>query len=134
MFCAPRATVNSDGGFMSNRLSPYDRLEREAQRIARKVSAVLYSYRLEGAGFADGVPDISTLWERIGRRLVEYECDASDHGPIGQMENIALAALKSLDEWHQARGERDDAAAKERREAVKTLLRLATIDGKPVAQ
>jgi hypothetical protein len=110
----------------------YDRLDREAERIARKVDAALRSYRLAGDGFADDIPDVATLWETIGRRLVEYECAANDQCPSGQMEYMALATLKALDRWHEARGA-SDAAAQERREAVKTLLRLATVDGRPVA-
>jgi hypothetical protein len=71
------------GNGMSQKLSPDDRLDREAERIARKVSAILYSFRLVGDGFAGDFPDVSTLWERIGRRLAEYECAASDRGPLG---------------------------------------------------
>jgi hypothetical protein len=114
---------------MSQKLSPDDRLDREAERIARKVSAILYSFRLVGDGFAGDFPDVSTLWERIGRRLAEYECAASDCGPLGQMENIAFGALDALDEWHEVRGERDGAIVQERRKAI----RLATVDGMQVA-
>ena len=117
------------GSGMSKKLSPDDRLDREAERIARKVSAILYSFRLVGDGFAGDFPDVSTLWERIGRRLAEYECGASDRGPLGQMENIAFGALGALDEWHEARGERDGAPVQERRKTI----RLATVNGMQVA-
>jgi hypothetical protein len=119
---------------MSQNLSPDDRLDREAERIARKVSAILYSFRLVGDAFAGDliagdVPDVSALWERIGRRLAEYECAASNRGPLGQMENIAVGALDALDEWHEARGEWHGTPAQERRKAI----RLATVDGMQVA-
>jgi hypothetical protein len=114
---------------MSKKPSPDDRLDREAERIARKVSAILYSFRLVGDAFAGDFPDVSTLWERIGRRLAEYECAASDRGPHGQMENIALGAMNALDEWHEARGERVGAPTHERHKAI----RLATVDGMQVA-
>jgi hypothetical protein len=109
-----------------SKLSPDDRLDREAERIARKVSAILYSL---GDASSDDYPDVSTLWERIGRRLAEYECAASDRGPHGQMENIAVGALDALDEWHEARGERNGGPVQERRKAI----RLATVDGMQVA-
>jgi hypothetical protein len=112
---------------MSKNLSPDDRLEREAERIARKVSAILYSFRLVGDG--GDFPDVSTLWERIGRRLAEYECAASDRGPRGQMENIAFGALGALNEWHEARGERGGTPMQERHKAI----RLATVNGMQVA-
>jgi hypothetical protein len=114
---------------MSRKLSLDDRLDREAERIARKVSAILYSFRLADDGFAGDFPDVSTLWERIGRRLAEYECAASDCGPHGQMENIAFGALNALGEWHETRGKRDGAPVQELHDAI----RLATVDGMQVA-
>jgi hypothetical protein len=116
---------------MSRKLHPYDRLDREAERIAQKVSTALRSYRLSGDGFAEDIPDVFTLWQEIGRRLVEHECD--ERGPSGRIEIIAIAALRAINQWYDDRDPQHNAAAQEHCEAIKTLIRLATINGKPVA-
>jgi hypothetical protein len=132
---AGRATlapaISRRKGSMSKKLHPYDRLDLEAERIAQKVSSVLRSYRLSGDGFAEDIPDVFTLWQEIGRRLVEHECD--ECGPSGWIEIIAIAALRAINQGYDDRGPQDNAAAQERCESIQTLIRLATIDGKPVA-
>lgn len=105
---------------MTKRLDPYERLNREAVRNARKMYVAFCSARLSGDGFANEIPDFATLWEDTGRYL--FECAAQDGISI-HMRSFVRGML----------GAYDASEPPEVREAIQTILRLATVDGKAVA-
>jgi hypothetical protein len=108
-------------------------------RLAKRYAKNIFRAFWDGRGHhpkTEGIQEY--FWQLIGRQVVACEIKASRprRGPLGLSENIAIGILFALDEWDASNTPGDDDGGapdgNKRREAIRALLKVVTIDGKLV--